>query len=226
MTLSRIYVAPTEPAIFSSLGKRTLLPESMGCDFLSYSYHPYTLVGFQRKELSDFMHSLADGRLEKELGQIAHSQLTYAVLILEGTPVWTNDGKLASEYGMPMTKSGWRGLLTTIQLQHIVVHQTHSSVDTLELIQQVSHYLSKSSHDSLFRRPKTSLRNSWGQATSSAFASHLLQSFPGVGPEMASNIYSAFGRIPLSWICTEDELKGVKGVGPKTARRLMDSLHD
>jgi len=223
----RYYIAPTEPPELRSLGHTSLLPESMGCDVLYYSYRPTLCIGFQRKEIKDFIASLIDGRLTKELGQIASdNHLSRAILILEGRLIWTTDGKLANGTftGSTFDKYTLRKLLINIQSSGIFICQTDDLPDTISTIQHISSYLAKPNHDSLLRRPKNSSKDGWGRTTNSSFASHILQGFPSIGPGTALEIYNRFGHIPLQWTCTEDELISIPGIGRKTAQKLMDTL--
>lgn len=220
----RLYVSPTEPKPLHLIGRVSSLPEQMGCDFLAYIFQPYQCIGFQRKELSDLVISLQDGRLAKQLGQMNSSEsLTTACLIVEGHPTWTNEDQLVSTPSL--SRRAYRSLLNDIQAKGVYVQHSDSIPDTIDLIHGlVAHYANAQSHNTLDRRPKSPLKDSWGIATSSAFASHLLQSFPGCGPRMAENIYTTFGRIPLRWEVSEEDLLKVPGIGKQMAKRLIGSL--
>lgn len=223
----RYYVAPTESSELRSIGTTSLLPETMGCDVLYYSYRPTCCIGYQRKEIRDFIASLIDGRLAKELGQIAsNNHLSRAVLILEGRLIWTTEGRLANGTfsGSTFDKHTLRKLIANVQSTGIIVITTDDLEDTIATIQSLSVYLTKPTHDALLRRPKNSSKDSWGRTTNQSFASHILQGFPNIGPNTAMEIYNRFGRVPLRWTCTEDELISIPGIGRKTAQRLMETL--
>ena len=217
------YVSPTErsPAI-QALGKSSSLPEQHGCDVI---YLGKTVrVGFQRKEVADFVASLADGRLSKELGQIESSPvLTHKSLIIEGKWSWTSDGMSVRQY-ISFSRRQLRSIVTSLQLQGVIYHEADSVADTVRVIEGVVGYLSKRKHYSLTRRPKA--RDVWGHTTNEAFAIHLLQSFPGIGSDTAKNIYDYFAGVPITWTVTAEELTNVKGVGRQTATRLISALAD
>ncbi len=220
----RYLIAPTEPKALRSLGITTLYPETLGCDVISLTFAPTKRIGFQRKEVGDFLASLSDGRLSKELGQMRSAPLSACVLLLEGSWFWTTEGTLSTSYGRPYTRKGHRNLLLQIQSKGLVVLETDSITDTIGSIQSVTNYLSRTRHGSLTTRPKTDSKSSWGRITNESFASHLLQSFPGIGPETAKAIYGKFGKAPLQWECTSEDLQAVAGIGKKTADRLMEAL--
>lgn len=223
----RYFISPTEPKELRSIGHTTLYPETLGCDVVAVCFQPSMRLGFQRKEVKDFLASLNDGRLQKELGQIKSSGLQETLLILEGTWFWTTEGTLGNgQYGLSngYTRRGHRNLLVRIQSMGIHVVETDSISDTCQAIQTITAYLSKTTHGTLDRRPKGHV-TSWGKVTNESFASHLLQSFPGIGPETARSIYTKFNKAPLAWECTVEDLMSIDGIGRKTAMRLIESLN-
>ena len=224
-TEPRFYIAPTEPTELKELGKVTLIPETFGCDVLCFSHKPTIIIGYQRKEITDFLRSVSDGRLAKEMGQIRNSPILFrAILIIEGRINLTTEGNYASSFGQSISISQLRSLYLSVQLQEIPIIFTRDISDTISAIRSTFAYLIKPSHSSLLRRPKASLKNSWGRTTNESFASWLLQSFPGIGPKQAEEIYTRFGRAPLHWTATYDELVSIPGIGPKTAKRLLEAL--
>jgi len=56
------------------------------------------------------------------------------------------------------------------------------------------------------------------------FGRFLLRGFPHIGPTLANSIVERFGRVPLSWSCTLDELKSVPGMGEHRAEALWKLL--
>lgn len=221
-----ILVSPTEhsPAI-SSLGLISSLPERNGADILLIDADTDVRLGVQRKAISDFFSSVLDGRLAKEVAQLTTSPLlTHHCLIVEGKVEWTSDGTSTSTNSAyhSITRSGYRSLLTSLQLSGILVHTTTDSRDTAELVVGLAGYLGKEHHSALTRRPKQ--RSEWGRTTSRAFGVHLLQSFDGVGPELAGRIYDAFGGVPFHWSITAPQLEGVDGIGKVTANKLIQAL--
>jgi ERCC4-type nuclease len=80
----------------------------------------------------------------------------------------------------------------------------------------------KDRHQSLDRRP--TVRGAWGKPDSREWGSHLLQSFDGVGPELAGRIIDHFGRPPVGWLVTAEDLAGVAGIGKQKAKKLIGML--
>jgi len=55
-------------------------------------------------------------------------------------------------------------------------------------------------------------------------AQHILQGFPGVGPELAGRMVDHFEGVPLTWTHAIDELMEVEGVGKKKAEGMVNAL--
>src|SRR5262245_33884849 len=209
-------VSPTEPKVFQGLGKTSSTPERYGVDFLWVS--PAGLVGVQRKELKDLVSSLHDGRLAKELGQM--TDLDIAVLVVEGRPQWTTESYLLAVRNF--TQVQFQGLLFSIQMQGVWYLNTDGSQDTYRLIGSLEKFLSKERHGHLRSRPKAN--GAWGTANNRVWGIHLLQSFRGIGAEVAGRIYDEYKGVPLQWTTDEHELQLVKGVGRIRAERMIESL--
>jgi len=209
-------VSPTEPALLKDIGRVSSTPEQYGVDFLWASR--VGLVGVQRKEINDLVASLRDGRLAKEMGQ--WGKLDIAVLIVEGKMLWSTEGYLLST--RQFTKAQLLGVLFSVQMTGAWSLQTETLGDTSLVVKSLETWLSKDRHGSLRTRPKA--QGSWGTADNREWGIHLLQSFSGIGAEVAGRIYDSFGGVPLAWTVDEVDLMTVPGVGPVRATRMIDSL--
>lgn len=215
-----LLIAPTEPPILRSIGRTTALPERFGVDVLWM--HDGQRYGVQRKELSDLLASVRDGRLGKELGQIHQAGLR-AVLVVEGRATWTSEGIMAGEYGPRWSKQQHWGVQLAVQLEGVWLVQTSNLRDTIAFIRAFYAWTKKKTHGSLNKREAP--KGIWGtKATDQDFARHILTSFPGIGPEAANRIFEEFGRTPLRWDCTEDELLKIKGLGKKRVAAIRKVL--
>ncbi len=211
-------VAPTEPRVIKTLGRTSSIPEQYGVDILFFAHGKF--AGVQRKELSDLVASVYDGRLSKELGMM--KRLSSATVLVEGRPAFTTEGELVHP-GARITKVQLYSVVYSIQLEHgVAVGWTIDERDTVEAVYCLRRWLQKAEHRSLLQRPKP--QGPWGHLTSRDWGLYLLQGFPGVGAELAGRIFDYFGRVPLSWDCTPEELMEVEGVGPKRADSLFRAL--
>lgn len=212
-------VSPTEPAFLRALGKTSLVPESYGVDFMFPSTE-FGLVGIQRKELNDFVASVKDGRLAKEIGQM--KRLGLAMLVLEGRASWTNDGLLTS------TSTQWRmsqhlGTLWSVQLSGCWLATTTSVQETSTLISAFTRWTAKPRHIALESRPGPT-SDEWGKVGNREWALHMLQGFRGIGPVQAAAIYDHFGGVPFLWSVGVVDLMEVPGIGEKRAEGLIGAL--
>lgn len=213
-------ISPTEPASLRATGRVSLVPENYGCDILLFS-KSYGPVGVQRKELSDLISSVRDGRLGRQL--VAMKQLELTVLLLEGRPRWTNDGSLLSHGNW--TRTQHNGLIWSVQSRGVWVNTSDDLTDTIAWLSLFQKWLEKdrTKGSSLETRPKG--RDEFGkEARGRDFGIHLLQSFPGVGREVAGNVVDHFKGVPLQWTVSAEELKQVKGIGEGRAKQLTSML--
>ncbi len=209
-------VAPTEPDTLKHLGRVSSFPERLGADVA------WTVdgrwVGIQRKTWADLWASLQDGRLQKELGQL--QQCAYRGLIVEGVMSWTAAGESRDPY-LRMTQAQWEGLQTSVQWRYGgLVVQTASTANTVRRISQLAEWLGKP-HSGLARRPPSP--EQWGTKSNQEWGLYVLQSFPGIGPTLATNIYERLG-VPIQWTVSAKELSSVPGIGRMRAQGLIRAL--
>ena len=222
--MTKVLVAPTEPAyIKDNLPSISMItPEEYGADYMwSVNIDGEThFAGVQRKETSDLVASVYDGRLQKEIVQM--QRLAYKFLVIEGRWNWNRDGQLMHQYST-FHKKQLIGLLLSLQSRGIGWLESSSMQETVGLITQVKQWTEKPSHDSLLARPKPD-KSVWGTRSSVDWGIHILTSFPGVGPKMAKAIIDHFGEVPLVWMVDEIELMEVPGVGATRAQAMIKAL--
>ena len=215
-------VAPTERDAIRLLpdARVNLTPERYGVDFL-WVTKPAGLVGVQRKAFpSDFIASVTDGRLAKEVGQM--QRLDVKVLVLEGRPQWTTEGELVAAYGQRWTVQSHRSFLWSMRAAGVWVDWTDDVDDTVAYVRQMEEWSRKAKHQSLMRRPMGG-RDGWGVASNRLFQEHLLMGLPDVGPELAGRIIDTLG-MPFGWRVEEADLLRVHGIGKTRARKMMKAL--
>ncbi len=214
-------ISPTEPQRLRELGTTSSAPEKHGADFLimGKTYR----IGVQRKQFpGDLLASLADGRLYSQLPYLA--ELEQAVVLVEGYGSWTEDGELIGLNDFhKFTLGQMYALFSTIMFEFgIPVYQVKNIAATEDFLTTLEGWASKTKHSSLKTRPGPT-GDSWG-TSDRHFATHILQGFPGVGPELAERIVNHFDRVPLDWSATVEELMEVSGIGKTKAMRIHRSL--
>ncbi len=208
-------VAPSEPPLLRSLGTVSDLPERCGVDFLWPAKSG--LIGVQRKEWGDLMASVqSDDRLAREVAQMRGS-LDTAVLLIEGRPIWTTDGKLLDSFHRGWTRKRYRNLLRGRMLTGILVDYSDSLADTVACLEEWKSLTEKEGTGLI--RPKPA--GEWGKPSSREWKVFLLESFDGISKVTATRILDYFGgELPLAWTCAPAELTRVPGVGPKRLKSL------
>lgn len=215
-----MYVSSTEPPSLLTLGKVSTFPEQHGVDF--YFVANKCKVGIQRKELKDLIASLEDGRLAKEIMQMTN--LDYKILIVEGQPKFTAEGNLMGrDYGSTWTHAQLMGALWSVQLKGLWVQWTTHINNTRQAIELLELWFKKERHDSLERRPGPV--SIWGsKPTDEEYGSYVLQSLPGVGPELAKRIFKRYG-LPLEWTVTAEDLADIPGIGKAKATKMIKAIN-
>lgn len=197
------------------------MPENHGSDILWATEHG--MVGVQRKEVKDLVASMGDGRLSKEVAQM--QSLWLRVLIIEGRFRWTRDGEMVGNgYGQGVTRKALKGFLWSIRSKGIWVEFSNDEQDTVEVVGWLRAWSKKDKHTSLLTRPGPGSSSGWGKASEKDYALHLLTSLPGIGPGTASKIFDHFGKVPMRWTVTSEELMAVDGVGPVRAKKMQEVL--
>lgn len=211
-----MFVSAAEPKSLQTLGTYSALPEQMGVDFLIPC--PLGMVGVQRKEIHDLIASRSDGRLSRELAQM--KQLDIAILLVEGRLKWTSDGVLSTSRSK-WTRAEHHGMLFSIQSTGIWVNSSADLTDSKEYLTLLERWLMKANHKGIMTRPKPTTL--WGSRNDRDWGRHVLQSFDGIGPEVAGRIFDKFG-VPFEWTITEEDLMTVPGVGKNRAKKMIGAF--
>lgn len=213
-------ISPTEPPELRAIGRVGFYPERHGCDiyFVANGHH----VGIQRKEIGDFFGSMEGKKLlPKQLNMMMNLDVKY--LIIEGEPKWTMDGHLIGKsFGQRWTRDSYRGVLLSIAAKGVIILHSKSLADTIEYVRYLESYHKKDKHHSLDGRDSPFVM--FGSTpTQREFAVYVLQSLPGVGPELADRIFNMYG-LPLQLTVGVEQLCEVEGVGKKKAEAIVRSL--
>lgn len=214
-------VSPTEPFPIKALGTVSFYPERFGADILIMSKKMRT--GIQRKKFpEDFIASLADGRLYTQIELMR--TLERSMLIIEGFGSWTSDDMLM-DTRLNFSRQQLFSLFFSISFEFgLQIFQVRDINDTIRMLKALDGWVLKEKHNSLRTRPGPT-GDAWGRRGNKEYAAHLLQSFPGIGPELATRMVEHFGKAPIQWEVTEEELRGVPGVGKLKAKKIWEALN-
>jgi len=213
-------ISPTEPEKIKALGETSGLPERFGCDVLITA--GAKLTGIQRKQFpEDFLASRADGRIAAQLAKMG--PLDRRLLILEGFGSRTVDGVLISAHRF--TRQQMFGAVYSYAYEYgVEVLRVRDMGETAEALAELEAWASKKQHTSLVQRPGPPT-DAWNQRKAEAWAVHVLQGFPGIGPGLAKRIFDHFGKVPLRWTMERaKDLQQVPGIGKGKAEALWRLL--
>tara|TARA_B100001964_G_scaffold209560_1_gene243158 strand:+ start:610 stop:1242 length:633 start_codon:yes stop_codon:yes gene_type:complete len=166
-------------------------------------------VVIERKEAGDFVASIMDGRMTQQAEFMAASEYRHAILVLEGD---------LSEVHSDIAPNAISGMLSyLVALKQIAVVPTADVDASAQLIHDIARHLQEGLGYEISLRsgkPKT-------LALQRQF---LLEGLPGVGPIAAQKLLEHFGDPAVVFTATEQELRAVKGVGPKMANNIRKVL--
>jgi len=220
-----ILISPSEPGELRDALDATSSPlcEEKGADILAPTGKG--LLGIQRKEVpSDFLASLEDGRLTRELPLLSKG-VDFPILLLEGMFMYDSDDCLrVGGYPTRYKRLGIKRLLRSAFYCHgVYVEHSGDLSETPTVVKELIDYFSHE-HTSLFTRPK--LQGLWGKPTPKEQISYFYQGLPGVGVVLAQTLTKIFPK-PADLIAASlDDLKAIPQVGKQRAARIHRFLHD
>jgi ERCC4-type nuclease len=214
-------VSSTEPPLLRALGTSSQKPENWGVDFCWFLSDTRSWAGVQRKEVSDFIKSVRDGRLGKELVQ--GQELTWRLLLIEGPAPRLMNDHLVVDRWTKISMAEWLGVLWKCQSEGWFLLFTTDIQQTASYVLMFQAWTKRTEHSSLTGRPGPPV-NQWGRKESRDFQRHLLMGLERVGHKEADRILDKFGRVPWEWTVTMKELMEVPGIGKVKAKRLMEAF--
>jgi len=165
-------------------------------------------VAIERKTANDFVDSLVDGK-RNLFAQIKDLSRTYerAILILEGRDL----------YARQIHPNAIRGALISIAVDFgVSVIPTEDEDETVSMIALIARREQEERGGAPLIHGKKTHR------TLSEQQEYLVSSISGVGKTVAQNLLLHFGSVERVFRASEDELKDVDLVGPKTAERIRE----
>lgn len=226
-------VAPTELQhaplrALSKTGKSDPRPEKWGCD-LAFK-HDHKKYGIQRKEMKDFVASVNDKRLAKEIQQMRAS-VEQGVVVIEGNVRFSIEGEwLGRVAGPRWSRSAHLSALMSLQDEGVWVLNAADPQGTADVALAFQAWVEKG-HHSLLTSTRGAARSllagsgAWGMASNEDFQRHLNEGLPGTGPELATRIRAAFDGVPFMWKPGAIErLRSVPGIGPVTIKKYLAAI--
>jgi len=167
-------------------------------------------IGVERKKVDDFLESLIDGKLFKQIAQLRDAY-SRPVLILEGEDLLTKRN---------INHNAIFGSLASITVDFgIPILNTKDSSETADLLKIIAQREQKEDKKSIaIRGDKIQMSNRERQQ-------FIIEGLPNVSAVIAKRLLSHFGSIKGISNASEKELLEVKGVGKNIARDITNIIN-
>ena len=163
----------------------------------------------ERKMVPDFLQSLIDGRLFRQLKAVK-AEYQQAVMILEG------EGLLTSR--KIHTSAIYGALGSIISDFNIPIISTTNAMESAELIRALAQR-EQLEHDRL-----PGIRGEKHAMSLSERQQFIVESLPNISATLAKRLLEQFGSIHALFEADMDTLTNVKGIGKKTAKEIKDVI--
>ncbi len=172
-------------------------------------------IVFERKTLTDFIQSIKDGRLFRQVYQRLNLDNPYIIIL---------EGNTSSVQGSKMSRESIQGAMVHLAVfMGIPILRSKNYTETLKLMimagKQELRYDAVNKKQVYLRQPKSL------KTIAKIQKIRLLQSLPGIGKTRAIDMLTEFGSIKNVLSASEKDLCKVPGIGKKTAfeiRKILD----
>jgi Fanconi anemia group M protein len=164
----------------------------------------------ERKTAEDFIQSIMDNRLFEQCSKLK-KDLRRVLILIEGNPYKTEhkiDGSAV--------KGAILSILTAWQIPVIYSQSVENSVELMMMIGTQS--LKGNVHIRMYKGYKTKKIKSQRL--------RFLQGIPSIGPAIAARLIDHFGTIKSIVNTSADELRKIKGIGKKNAKKIVEFFNE
>lgn len=197
----------TDSKVVAILNKRCSLKErrlNVGDYLLSKR------VCTERKTTDDFLQSIVDGRLFKQLNDMKKNY-SHPILIIEGETIFNENRKI--------NPNAIRGALASITIDlSLPIIWTKNQLETAEMLYIIA------------KREQIQLKKSISIRTKRKFKSmnqmqeFLVSGLPLISYEKAKKLLKHFGSPEKIFSASEEELQKVEGIGKKLAKKIKEVM--
>lgn len=163
-------------------------------------------ITIERKSSEDFIQSIISNRLFEQCSKL-RKKGGPLLMIIEGNPYATNHR---------IEKQAVRGAVLSVMVSwQIPVIYSKNTVDTSALLMRIC---TQEMKESCFVRT----RNSYKPKRTKLRQLQFLQGLPSTGPTLAGRLFEHFGNIKSVVTANPEELRKIKGIGKKSAKRISE----
>lgn len=163
-------------------------------------------VAVERKTSSDFLSSLTDGRLFKQMEELTGA-FKKPLMILEGNGLFNGERKIHP--------NAIRGALASISLDYRVpILVTENNLETAEML------LSIAKREQFKTKRQFNIRTVKKTKSMNHRQEYLVSGLPQINTQTARKLLKHFGTPEKIFAADESELMHVEGIGPVMAKRI------
>jgi Fanconi anemia group M protein len=163
-------------------------------------------VAVERKTASDFLQSIIDGRLFKQIEELK-SNFRLPLLIIEGNNLFNSERKIHP--------NAIRGALASISLDYgVPILRTENNLETAEML------LAIAKREQLERRKNIAVRGRKAKRSANEMQEYLISGLPKINRAKSKALLKHFGTPEKVFTASKEELMQVEGVGEKLAKKI------
>lgn len=152
----------------------------------------------ERKTIADFISSIADGRLFRQVSSMAKA-CSYPVLLLEGGGLYLQDR---------VPPNAIRGVMIWVTVkQKVAILRTYNAYDTASMLALLVRHYGDDDNRAVVVKHKPVPISQWQRQI------NMLMQVPGVGRKMAKELLSAFGSVTKMVQVSDVELISLPHIG-------------
>lgn len=163
-------------------------------------------IAVERKTADDFLSSMVDGRLFRQMKELKENFKT-PLMIIEGNGLFSS--------GRRIHPNAIRGALAAVSIDYgIPIIKTGNNLETAEMLLAIAR------REQLDRKKLVAVRGRKKAKSINHYQEYLVAGLPKINTQTARKLLKHFGSPEKIFAASESELRQVDGVGPKLARRI------
>lgn|SRR3989338_5077112 len=167
-------------------------------------------VAVERKTSGDFLSSLIDGRLFKQIEELRNN-FKKPLMILEGNGLFNGERKIHP--------NAIRGALASISIDYgVPIISTETNLDTAEML------ISIAKREQFKSKREFNVRGIKKTKSMNHRQEYLIAGLPNINTQTARKLLKHFGSPEKIFAANEEQLQNVDGIGPKMAKRICQVL--
>lgn len=167
-------------------------------------------IGVERKVAGDFLQSIVDGRLFRQLADLKNS-FAVPIVIIEGETLFNDSRKIHP--------NAIRGAVASIATEFsIPIIWTRNQLETADMLFTIA------KREQLTMKKTVSVRTKKRFKSANQMQEFLIAGIPQISTQTAKKLLKHFGSPEKVFTATEEELKQVDGIGDKTAKNIRALL--